>query len=51
MPGEPRSDGQWQQIGHDMAWRLATDRRTVVASLQKGRVPSERRQSRAGRVR
>ena len=50
-PGQPKSAEQWQQIGHHMAWCLATDRRTVVASLKKGRIRSERRQSRAGRVR
>ena len=46
----PSAD-RWQQIGHHVAWCLATDRRTVVAGLKKGRVRSERRQSRAGRVR
>ncbi len=48
---QPKSMEQWQQIGHHMAWCLATYRRTVVATLQKGRIRSERRQSRAGRVR
>jgi hypothetical protein len=48
---QPKSMEQWQQIGHHMAWCLTTCRRTVVATLQKGRIRSERRQSRAGRVR